>query len=440
MNLFDSLLSRFSPPVKEPDIKFGRYSDSYKLEKQHQSLDEATKQFEGGDYLEATRDFLMYLRDEQEDNVHFEETNGQIDFELLQGSKRIIGTATQQSIQAQTTLAKAKSLQVSMMRKLMEINYNLRYCRYALNEDTIYLKFNTGALDGSPQKLYFALKEMAVNADRQDDVLLNEFSTLEPIDHNHIKEMPDKEKMVKYRYFQQWIQNTLQEVRRLDPNIFSRGISYLLLNLAYKIDYLLVPHGTIMEAIERIHLLYFNENGQEQVVEKNAKMMVEFEKLLVLPADKLYRQLYYTQTTFGITSFATPAQISDIINELLQDAKEFKRRNQLTLAHGVLEYIIHYCMFHYGMPNNIKALLHLGTRVLNADFFKDLDFPIPYYHPPTDTFDKTAIKRYIGEVSKINKKEYPFFDFALRNLDYRSPADFVYSLLIEIANSNYKDR
>ncbi|QQS29369.1 MAG: hypothetical protein IPM47_21505 [Sphingobacteriales bacterium] len=439
MSLFDTLFSRLLPQIKEPDIKFGRYSDSYKSEKQHQSLDNATKLFENGSYLEAIREFLSYLRDEQEDNVHFDEKNGLIKFDLLQGSKRITGTATPQSVQAETILAQATSLPVALMRKLMEINYNLRYCRYALHDDIIYLKFNTGALDGSPQKLYFALKEMAVNADRQDDVLLNEFTTLKAFGHEHIHPMPDQEKTEKFKFFRQWIQNTLLEVRRLDPNIFSRGISYLLLNLAYKIDYLLVPQGTVMESVERIHILYFNDNGQEQVVGKNAKMMAEFEKLLTLPADRFYRQLYRTQTTFGITSFATPAQISDIINELLQDVKEFKRRNQLTLAHGVLEYIIHYCMFHYGMPDNIKSLLHLGTRILNADFFKSLDFPIDYYDSPTDSFDKTALKRYIHQVSKNSKQQFPHFQVSLRNLDYRSPADFVYSLLLEIANNNYKD-
>lgn len=440
MKLFDTIFQRFRTEEKVPDIKFGRYSDSYKTEKQHQSLDEATRQYENGNYLECYRNFFTYLRDEKEDNVQFELQNKVISFSLLQGSKRITGTAGTEKTEAQTAIAKAKALNVSMMRKLMEMNFSLRYCRYALHEDIIYLKFNTGVLDGSPQKLYFALKEMAVSADRQDDTLLNEFSTLEAIDSGHVQQMPDKEKLVKFSFFTQWIQDTLKDARRLDPNIFSRGISYMLLNLAYKIDYLIVPHGTVMDSIERIHILYFNENEETPIVEKNAKMMLEFEKILAIPADKFYRQLYRTQTTFGITNFTTPGQIADIINELLQDAKEYKRRKQLGVAHNVIEYILHYCMFHYGMPNCIHDLLHLGITILNSNYFKELEFPVQYYYTDTDTFNKTAIKHRISGITKQALKDYPQFDFDVRNLDYRSSTDFVYSLLLEIANCNYNDR
>ncbi|OWY23562.1 hypothetical protein C7N43_26635 [Sphingobacteriales bacterium UPWRP_1] len=440
MKVIDALFDFFAPNAKEPDVKFGRYSDSYKTDLQHQSLDNATHEYEKGNYLEAYRHFFTYLCDEKEDNVHFEVTGNEIHFSLLQGSKRISGVAGTGKIWAETAMAKAKSLNVSLMRKLMEMNYALRYCRYALHNDIIYLKFNTGILDGSPQKLYFALKEMAISADRQDDTLLNEFSNLEAIDSSHIRQMPDEEKSVKYSFFRKWTEETLQEVRRLDPNIFSRGISYLLLNLAYKTDYLIVPHGTVMDAIERVHILYFNENEDAAIVEKNAAMIREFEKMLAILPDEFNRQLYCTQTTFGITNFATPGQVADIIYELLQDAKEYKRRKQLTIAHGVVEYIMHYCLFHYGMPQCIRELLHVGIRVLNGTYFEALGFTEQFFNPNTNSFDKPAIKHCVSAIGKRALKDYPLFDFDVKNLDYRSATDFVYSLLLEIANCNYNDR
>ena len=61
------------------------------------------------------------------------------------------------------------------MRRLVESNYVLEYSRYGLDDDdNLVIKFDTSALDASPYKLYYALKEVAANADKQDDLLLDE--------------------------------------------------------------------------------------------------------------------------------------------------------------------------------------------------------------------------------------------------------------------------
>ncbi|HRK27027.1 MAG TPA: hypothetical protein PK239_07020 [Chitinophagales bacterium] len=440
MNLFDIFTHFFAKISKEPALSFGRYSDAYKTDEQHRSLEEATTAFEKADYHNACLRFFDYLQDATENNLFTSLKNNELHFELFQGSKRITGIVTHDFISAQTIMAEAQSLPVSLMRRLLELNFQLRYCRFALQNNSILIKFDTQTQSGPPAKLYFALKELATTADRQDDVLLSEFSTLKPADTEHITHIPDKEKATKYKFFQQWIQNTLAEVRRLDPNIFARGIAYMLLNLAYKIDYLLLPQGTVMDAIERLQTNYFNPDDGAQPVEKNAQMIAAFEKMLIITPQQFNQQLYRTKTTFGITGFTTPAQVVDIIDQLLQDAKEFKRRNQLAIANSVLEYIMQYCMFQFGMPPCIRKTLHLGIRILNSSFFKELDFPVRYYDADANVFDKTAIKRYLRQTITDAQKQYPHFDLNLRHLNYHSPSDFVYTLLVETANCNYTDK
>ena len=82
----------------------------------------------------------------------------------------------------------------------------------------IVMKFNTYLLDGSPYKLYDALKEIALNADKVDDLLLDEFDALMPIDTKHVVTVSKTEKATKYRYIRQWIETTLNTIKELESN------------------------------------------------------------------------------------------------------------------------------------------------------------------------------------------------------------------------------
>jgi hypothetical protein len=63
----------------------------------------------------------------------------------------------------------------------MEANHRLNFSRFALDNDNhLCIVFQTGALDASPLKLLHALRELAINADKKDDLLLEEFKSLTP--------------------------------------------------------------------------------------------------------------------------------------------------------------------------------------------------------------------------------------------------------------------
>ena len=198
MGFFDRLFKNNEKFEPQPDIRFGRYSDSYKSSENYDAWDLALDKFESEAYLDSYRQFFKYLRDEREDNVRYWEEKGGIQFELFQGSKKITGFANNKSLKAEAKVAKTQSLNVGFMRRLIEQNYSLKYSRFALDEkNNISIIFDTYTLDGSPYKLYYALKELATNADKQDDLLLDEFSMLEPVDTSHLEALTESEKEVK---------------------------------------------------------------------------------------------------------------------------------------------------------------------------------------------------------------------------------------------------
>ncbi|MFM9948728.1 MAG: hypothetical protein ACKV1O_12385, partial [Saprospiraceae bacterium] len=93
MSFWNRLFGNEDTEVPQPDIKFGRYSDAYKTEAQHEAWDRSLTQFETQDYLGAYIAFLEYLKDPEEGNVHWQLDGEQLCFELYQGSKKINGYA-----------------------------------------------------------------------------------------------------------------------------------------------------------------------------------------------------------------------------------------------------------------------------------------------------------------------------------------------------------
>ena len=63
MGLFDSIFGGSTYNENQPDVRFGRYSDSYKTTEQYDAWDSALEKFDNKDYLEAYKKFFFYLRD-----------------------------------------------------------------------------------------------------------------------------------------------------------------------------------------------------------------------------------------------------------------------------------------------------------------------------------------------------------------------------------------
>ena len=188
MGFFDKFFGSTVESVPQPAISFGRYSDSYKTKEQYAAWDESLDLFERQEYLASFRAFFTYLRDVKEENVSFSEDKGVIQFELIQGSKKIIGIANRKKVKAEAKIAITENLNIGFMRRLMEENFKMRYSCFALDTDNdITIVFDTNVLDASPYKLYYALKEVATKADKLDDLLIDEFDALHHTDESLIE-------------------------------------------------------------------------------------------------------------------------------------------------------------------------------------------------------------------------------------------------------------
>jgi len=413
---------------KRLDVRFGRFTDAYKTEQQYDAWDQSIQLFEQGDYLEAYEIFFAYLRDEKEANVKVERTKEGVVFELYQGSRLIAGLATKEKVTATAKVAKSNGYQASLMKRLLMRNFDLKFSRFCLDEDNnIAITFDTYSVDGSPYKLYYALKELATQADKQDDLLLDEFRGLESVENSPMTHLSLEEKEAKYKFIQKALTATIDEVEhgKLDKEAYAGGVAYILLDLIYKLDFLVRPEGFMMEALERIHRLYFAKNDIPKFA-KNELLITEFKKLQERSKEEYFKEMYTVVSTFGITTAVNYSRVVHFIEGELPNMDWYNNNGYDKVACAIPGYIVGYCLFNYALPEPCKDFFQLYYQVVESKYFNALGYT-PLYQK--NTFNKKAIKKSIEALVEQYKSGFENIKPNYKILNFDSKVAFSYSYL-----------
>ena len=444
MKMLDKLFNwtkKSEPPeiIAPPPIIFGRYSDNNKTVYKTKCWTDADNLFNEKKYHESIAAFFEYLRDDGVQNVTTSKTENGYAFVFYQGSKAVRGNYNKQMLSAEVALAKMAEPSVPVMRRLLEQNFNLYYSRYALNNNSLCMKFDSPVEVANPNKLYYAFKELATKADKQDDMLIQDFLTLQSTDTEHIQEIPVAEKEIKYNYLMKWIRDSIKEVEQMDAEKMNGGITHLLLNLAYRIDYLIVPEGKLLYDLEDLVTSYFIKD-EKQVQEKNNNMLNAFKKILEKTKEDVYPCLFRSKHSFAVTVPQTQKGIADTIFGANQNTNWFKENNYPNIAQQVSEYGLAFCQYNFSLPKVITDLYHILMRVCYSDYFKDLGFKEELYNSKTQKFNKELIEQNISKTISNWKEKYQQIAFKTENLKYDSLSSFTQSLTAEIEFVNTETR
>lgn len=416
------------------EISFGRYTDCNKTKKQNDFWFSSVAKFKEKAYLDSFSDFLEYVRDEAAGNVTINRGADSIEFELLQGSKVVRGKATATEIWAESSIIQMDTPSIPVMRKLMAINYQLLYSKFALKDNVLVMKFSSHAIDASPNKLYAALKELAKKADQQDDLLATEFASLKTIDTDQIIQLSDEEKEIKYQALLSWVNETKAEIAKHDANFMSGGIAFMLLNLSYKIDYLICPQGALTDSLEKIQHMFFAQDGLS-TMEKNKNIMAEFDKIANWPKEKVMAGLYDVKCTFAIANPATHKTVMDMMFNERTKVGWYRDNNHPYIVEAIYSYMISYAFFNYGMVYPASDLLNLAMRVMNHDYYEKFG-ATPKLVDTGRVLNAVNIKMEINRLASKNIAEYPYAKVDANLLNYTSVTNFVDSLIVELDKLN----
>jgi hypothetical protein len=319
------------------------------------------------------------------------------------------------------------------------MNFSLYYTRYALNSDKLCMMFESDIETANPSKLYYGLKELATKADKQDDLLVQDFTSLLPVDMEHVAEIPIAEKEVKYSFIQQWIQSTLDLVETVDADKFSGGIAYILLALAYRIDFLVVPEGKLLLNLEKIVDIYFRKDDR-QVSEKNQEMIEEFMKLQARSKEEIFPYLFRSRYTFSIVMPQAHKTVADAIYNANQNISWYKENKHFEIAALISEYGIAYCQYSYSLPRPITDLFQLFMMINYPDYFAALGIPTDYYNKEKDEFNKESILAAIEEIQEGWRSKYPELKMREDKLRFDSRMAFNQSFTSEVEFLNLEPR
>jgi hypothetical protein len=441
MSLFNWLKGNKNADVavsELPHIRFGRHSGYYKSATQHEAWDNALNAFEEGDYMESYRKLFEYLGANESTCVSTQELeNNSIDFEVIQGSKRIVGNANCKKIRAEIDIAKADTLNVAFMRRLLEHNNGLTYGRFVLDDENhLRMVFDTAAVDASPYKLFYAFKEIAINSDKQDDLLIEQFKMLRETDENLKIQISEAEKEAKYDYILASIQQTLTAIdnnRQLSEQ-YPGSVTYLLLDVLYRVDYLTCPEGFSMDILESAHRLY--KTNDKTILQKNIVLRKELERLLLRKREDYYAELYRADYAFEINPTVSPDALMAYIDEELRNTEWYMQQSHFIVSLAISNMIVGSILFNYTPIKPIRQLLHLYFHVVENPYFRALGFSAVYENEAAALQNK-PIQDSIQQILTTNKKEYPNLKMDFTKLQYNNKAAFAKSFLMQLRQLDF---
>jgi hypothetical protein len=400
-------VNREDPFAPVRHIRFGRYSDNNKTLKKTQCWYKAEDLYKEKKYNEAFAELFQYLRDDDEDNVHFYQNGDKFTFDLVQGSRKVYGECDGMTIVARVPLAVMNTPQTAIMRRLLDMNYALYYSRTAMSEDnTLYMVFDSEVHTASPNKMYYGLRELATKGDRQDDLLLADFDTLKLADQVHYKPLGQHELDIKYSYFRKWIEETLARVSELNQDSFSGAIAYVLLGVVYRIDFLITPESKLLSDLENVHSLYWEKKDEVPLVERNKMMKDAIKKLLLYTKEEFANNVYWSSGTFAISTPHKQEKVREYIVNANRDGQWYVENKYPDVARRITEYGILYSQFVYSMPKVLSDLTMIYMAVIHANYFEELGMTERLYDHEKNTFDEELIKSAIDRALDKFKDKY----------------------------------
>lgn len=424
-------------PVSTEAVRFGRYSDNNKSVTQMKAWYRAEDLFKQRHYRAALEAFFQYLTDEVENNVAVSKTDSSFQFTLYQGNVRIDGRIDGQRIVAMTTMATMPNPSPAVMRRVLELNSNLYYSHTALDaEQRLCMLFQSEIATANPSKLYFGLRELAVIADKQDDLLVADFSDLRRFPHEHISKLTPEELRVKFQFFTKWINQALADVAALNADAFAGTVAYLLLAALYRIDFLILPHGALLLQMEKIHGLYWEQKNERTLVARNKGIADALRKLGDYPLEVFEKSIYRSPHTFSIASPQPSEKYRDNILVSVKDSRWYIENNFANIACQILEYGLLFSQFGASVPKVQTDLTILFEAVLYPSFFKALGFDPVFYDEAEARLNPAAIRAAIDQILVPFLPKYPHLRWAHDQVSYDNRYAFCASFAMQVANLN----
>lgn len=404
------------------DLFYQRAKDELEL------FNSSLKEFASGDTLAGFELFLNsllnYTIDTSNDNITIKKSRSKLHFEILEGLAKVEAVATKTTLHARCVIISGDDLNINIKRYLLTRNYQLTYCKYELRDTEVELTLDLKSRSFTTHKIFFALREIALNAAYDKEYIASEFGIKPTAKHILI---PDESVLMpRYDFMHSKIKKLKDDLANIGSSENLGINSFLLLEFILSIDYLLSPKLNLKHLITKRVNEYFSEGFLESKNEEIYEFILTMERFSF---EEFSTNFYCSKQTFSPTETTPNEEIISFIDETFAKIAWYKNNRFFNILDIIYCYMASYLLYNYGLHSQTKALLHIFLKVHYYDFFASLG--------ESKLFEKNApnAKLIASEISAINtlkgKKRLEEFS---KKLDYSSLGGFNRSFFLALKN------
>lgn len=430
----------FVPKNEIQPILYGRGVHALPNPDEHLLFEQSAQAFIQKNPIEGYRYFFESITHRPFDNTthlqwHLEENT--LRFELKQGSAIIHGTITPDTFKAYAKIVIADNLHVALKRRFLERNFQLTYCRYCEIDGIILLRIALDNETMTPQKIFFPLRELSLNADFEKEFIASEFDEKNLLEYDHLIPLEEDVLQRRFQMMKIWIKATKASLIGLLSNDNSGMASFSYLALLLQIDYLLVPHKKMAKDINEKINSYFLEDDK-LTEDKNADLEIYLAELEEMKFEQFALQFYNAPYTFSPYDQAMHDEIASFIDESLAKVRWYKNNHAAYVIGAIYHYIALYILYNYGLHPSLRALLHLHVEVYVAPFF-DIEEGHSLYDASTGIFQKESIATKIENAISPYQERFKGLKNFADQLNYSDLHHFSHSFYIQLKNLDYQE-
>lgn len=436
---FLTLLSDWFFPPKALELPhYGRSIHNLPNPREQELFDLSTKAFISNDVLLGYRYFLESIQHAHHSkHLVLDVQSDIITFTLLQGCAIVHGHITTQYFEATAKIAHASPLHVAMKRRFLERNFQLTYCRFSQKDDVISLGIKLHNITITPQKIFFPLRELALNADFEKEFIASEFDESALLEIDHIHPIDPLRLHHLYSTMMEWIDSTKSSLVGLLSNDNNGMASFSYLALLLQIDYLLIPHKKMAKNINEKINEYFLDD-EKLTTDKNSDLESYLDELESMDFETFSNQFYTAPTTFSPFDQAMHDDIATFIEESLIKVRWYKNNHLNHVIPTIYRYVALYILFNYGIHPSLRALLHLHVQIYASDFFA-AEGENKLYDNTTKHFQKQAISTAINNAIAPYQDRYQNLHNFADQLNFSDLDHFSQSFYLQIKNLDYQE-
>jgi len=441
VRLLEIIKSWFNPPPMHRVPLYGRGIHALPNAHEKELFDLSSAAFIEGNIMSGYEYFLSSLIHHENPfptpHLNIERGEEFLNFSLIQGSALIKGSLTKTSFEAYADIALSSKLHVAIKRHFLERDFQLTYCRFSDENGIIKLSIRLDNATITPQKIFYPLREIALNADFEKEFIAGEFEESSLLETSHLISLPREKIEQNYDFMQQWIKETAQSLIGLLSNDNTGMTSFSYLALLLQIDYLLLPHKKMAKNISEKINGYFMDD-EKLTEDKNADLEQYLSELIDMKIESFETQFYDSAYTFSPYEQAMHDEIASFIDESLSKVRWYKNNRSNYVITVIYRYISLYVLYNYGLHPSLRALLHLHVEVYASDFFKAAG-ETPLYDPNTKIFNVTLIAQRIRESIEPYKSRYKGLSDFSEHLNYADLDHFSQSFYLQIKTLDYTE-